>query len=137
MHCDELIYYIPLVGLCDDSVNNSTLNFTRRSYRLSAQAFLILYKGIRIVIVKMPAPSQLAIQTSVLQRLVKEEASYHKELEHQEVRIAKLEQGGDDENAEYTLRQEASLQFARWCNIHTCYLFRHVSNSHARCRLHT
>jgi hypothetical protein len=56
----------------------------------------------------MPAPSQLAIHTSVLQRLVKEEASYHKELEQQEVRIAKLEQGGDDENAEYTLRQEVS-----------------------------
>jgi len=54
----------------------------------------------------MPAPSQLAIQSSALQRLVKEEASYHKELEQQEVRIAKLEQGDDDENAEYTLRQE-------------------------------
>jgi hypothetical protein len=85
----------------------------------------------------MPAPSQLAIQTSVLQRLVKEEASYHKELEHQEVRIAKLEQGGDDENAEYTLRQEASQQCARSRNIHTCYLFRHVFNGHARRHLHT
>lgn len=57
----------------------------------------------------MPAPSQLAISTSALNRLVKEEASYHQELESQQARIAKLEQGTDaDENAEYTLRQEVS-----------------------------
>ncbi|KAK4556097.1 tubulin folding cofactor A [Recurvomyces mirabilis] len=54
----------------------------------------------------MPPPSQLAIATSSLNRLVKEEASYHKELEQQQASIAKLEQGGGDENAEYTLRQE-------------------------------
>ncbi|KAK4497833.1 hypothetical protein PRZ48_010487 [Zasmidium cellare] len=55
----------------------------------------------------MPAPSQLAIATSALNRLVKEEASYHKELESQQARITKLEQGNDDdENAEFTLRQE-------------------------------
>jgi hypothetical protein len=69
----------------------------------------------------MPAPSQLAIQSSALQRLVKEEASYHKELEQQEVRIAKLEQGDDDENAEYTLRQEASLVKHSSCNTRTDY----------------
>lgn len=58
---------------------------------------------------EMPAPSQLAIATSALNRLVKEEASYHKESESQQARIAKLEQGNDaDENAEYTLRQEVS-----------------------------
>lgn len=55
----------------------------------------------------MPAPSQLSIATSALNRLVKEEASYHKEQEQQEARIAKLEagEGADDENAEYILRQ--------------------------------
>lgn len=60
---------------------------------------------------KMPAPSQLAIATSSLNRLVKEEASYHKELEDQHARIAKLEagEGADDENAEYILRQHVSV----------------------------
>jgi tubulin-specific chaperone A len=38
----------------------------------------------------MPAPSPLAIATSVLNRLVKEEVSYHKELEQQNAKIAKL-----------------------------------------------
>lgn len=56
--------------------------------------------------IKMPAPSQIAIATSAVNRLVKEEASYHKEIEQQKVRIAKLEQGGGDENAEYELKQE-------------------------------
>lgn len=58
----------------------------------------------------MAPPSQLSIATGSLTRLVKEEASYHRELEEQNARIAKLEQGGDssDENAEYTLRQEVS-----------------------------
>lgn len=56
----------------------------------------------------MPPPSQLAIATSSLNRLVKEEASYHKELSQQESRIAKLESNpdGENENAEYELRQE-------------------------------
>ena len=56
----------------------------------------------------MPAPSQLAIQTSALQRRVKEETSYYKELEQQKARIDKLQQDLSDENAEYTLRQEVS-----------------------------
>ncbi|TKA83673.1 hypothetical protein B0A55_00293 [Friedmanniomyces simplex] len=54
----------------------------------------------------MAPPSQLSIATSVVNRLVKEEASYHKELEKQQASIAKLTQGGGDENAEYTLKQE-------------------------------
>lgn len=59
----------------------------------------------------MPPPSQLSIATSSLNRLVKEESSYHKELEQQQARIAKLEggEGQDDENAEYTLKQEVSF----------------------------
>ncbi|KAJ9653880.1 tubulin folding cofactor A [Neophaeococcomyces mojaviensis] len=54
------------------------------------------------------APSQLQIATSVLQRLVKEEASYHKELESQQKRIADLEKSTDDEdgNREFKLKQE-------------------------------
>jgi tubulin-specific chaperone A len=58
----------------------------------------------------MPAPSPLEIATSVLTRLVKEETSYHKELEQQNVKIAKLEagEGADDENADFILRQQVS-----------------------------
>ncbi|GAB7341173.1 hypothetical protein MBLNU457_7468t1 [Dothideomycetes sp. NU457] len=51
----------------------------------------------------MGAPSKLAIATSSVTRLVKEEASYHKEVEQQEARIAKLEQNNGDE---YELKQE-------------------------------
>lgn len=66
----------------------------------------------------MAPPSQLAIATSAVNRLVKEEASYHKELEQQQARIAKLEQGGGDENAEWTLKQEVSNFFmtAKLCD---------------------
>lgn len=39
-------------------------------------------------------------------RLVKEEASYHKEMAQQEARIKKLEAPSEDENAEYQLKQE-------------------------------
>jgi tubulin-specific chaperone A len=57
----------------------------------------------------MPAPSKIAIATSVLNRLIKEETSYHKEAESQQKRITKLETDpSDDENAEFTLRQEVS-----------------------------
>ena len=62
----------------------------------------------------MPAPSQLSIATSSLNRLVKEEASYHREHQSQQTRITKLEQqvkdGTGDENAEFSLRQEVSLE---------------------------
>jgi len=56
------------------------------------------------------APSQLQIAISSLRRLLKEEASYYKEQEHQAVRIAKLEKetGEEDEpgNREFQLKQE-------------------------------
>jgi len=55
------------------------------------------------------APSQLQIATSALQRLVKEEASYYKELEQQKSRISKLESGdavNEDGNQEWQLKQE-------------------------------
>ena len=62
----------------------------------------------------MPPPSKLAVATSSVLRLVKEEASYHKEIEQQEARIQKLETTeSSDSNAEYTLRQEVS-----WLHLH-------------------
>jgi tubulin-specific chaperone A len=54
----------------------------------------------------MPPSSKLAIAASSVKRLIKEEASYHKEVTQQEARIKKLEAGNDDENAEYQLKQE-------------------------------
>jgi len=57
----------------------------------------------------MAPPSQLSIATLSLLRLVKEEASYHKELEQQQARLQKSEQGGGDENADYTIKQEVRL----------------------------
>jgi tubulin-specific chaperone A len=59
----------------------------------------------------MPAPSKLTIATSVVQRLIKEEASYRKEEKMQEARIEKLQGDNSDENAEYQMRQEVGY----WC----------------------
>lgn len=57
----------------------------------------------------MAPPSQLAIATGSVQRLVKEESSYYKELTQQESRLAKLIASKDeDENAEFQLKQEVS-----------------------------
>ncbi|KAH0610049.1 uncharacterized protein LAJ45_07864 [Morchella importuna] len=50
----------------------------------------------------MPPPSALAIKTSSVIRLVKEEASYHKEAAQQKAQVEKLEADGADE---YELRQ--------------------------------
>ncbi|KAI9868612.1 MAG: hypothetical protein M1813_004462 [Trichoglossum hirsutum] len=58
----------------------------------------------------MPPPSPLAIATSSVVRLVKEERSYHKELQQQAVRIQKLAAGQDasveEDNVEFLLKQE-------------------------------
>jgi tubulin-specific chaperone A len=54
----------------------------------------------------MAPPSKLAIATGSVLRLVKEEASYHKEISQQVERIKKLEDSTGDENKEYTLKQE-------------------------------
>lgn len=68
------------------------------------------YTSLQQTNVKMAPPSPLAIATSSLQRLVKEEASYYKELEKQEARLKKIEASTEeDENREYTLKQEVSL----------------------------
>jgi tubulin binding cofactor A len=71
----------------------------------------------------MPAPSQLYIKTQVVQRLVKEEKSYHAELERQKQLVERQKQlvesqklradmaseEGTDENAEYLLKQYVRL----------------------------
>lgn len=55
----------------------------------------------------MAPRSQLEIFTSSVQRLTKEEASYHGEIKQQTERVRKLEAQEDgDENREYTLNQE-------------------------------
>ncbi|KAJ5591661.1 Tubulin binding cofactor A [Penicillium hispanicum] len=56
----------------------------------------------------MAPRTQLEITTASVIRLVKEEASYHRELEQQAERIKKLESGhgGDDENQEFLMKQE-------------------------------
>jgi tubulin-specific chaperone A len=62
----------------------------------------------------MPPPSALAISTSSVRRLLKEEASYHKELADQEANIRQLEekirngQASEDGNDEYVLKQQVS-----------------------------
>lgn len=57
----------------------------------------------------MPPPSSLSIASSSVHRLVKEEASYHKELAGQEARIAKLQSStSEDENADFQLKQEVN-----------------------------
>jgi hypothetical protein len=57
----------------------------------------------------MAPPSKLAVATGSVTRLVKEEASYHKEIVQQHERIKKLEASEGDDNKEYTLRQEVRL----------------------------
>ncbi|KAK4230560.1 tubulin binding cofactor A [Podospora fimiseda] len=61
----------------------------------------------------MAPPTPLSIATQSVNRLVKEEAYYHKEQASQEARIAKLKQELEttdpadlDSNAEYMLKQE-------------------------------
>lgn len=62
----------------------------------------------------MPPPSPLAIATSSINRLLKEELSYEKELTNQKARLAALQQSdstNEDEvgNAAFRLRQEVSV----------------------------
>jgi tubulin-specific chaperone A len=68
----------------------------------------------------MPPTAPLAIATSSVRRLVKEEASYHRELEEQAKRVAKLESeaGADDDgNHEFLLKQEVRQVFSRIFSI--------------------
>ncbi|KAI9673921.1 MAG: hypothetical protein M1817_002127 [Caeruleum heppii] len=56
----------------------------------------------------MAPPSPLAIATSSVLRLVKEEQSYHKELQQQEAHLQQLQANPDsgDENVEFQMKQE-------------------------------
>lgn len=70
----------------------------------------------------MPGPSPLSIATSSVGRLVKEEASYHQELEQQMQRVRKLEaesqNGNDDEdNREFLLKQQVGAELQRLHDI--------------------
>jgi hypothetical protein len=71
----------------------------------------------------MPAPSQLAIATSSLQRLAKEEASYHKELQMQQKSIDRLEKSQIEETDEdrgnhaFQLKQEVRAQMTEFLPI--------------------
>lgn len=62
----------------------------------------------------MPPPSHLAIATSSVNRLLKEEASYHKELAQQEASVKSLQEqiknglGNEDGNGEFMLKQHVS-----------------------------
>jgi hypothetical protein len=64
----------------------------------------------------MPAPSQLAIATGSLRRLLKEISTYHKELVEQEAAVAALEekvkngQATEDGNEEFMLKQQVTLR---------------------------
>ena len=76
--------------------------------------FLLLY--IRQDLITAMAPrSPLEINTASLVRLVKEEASYHKEFQQQSERIKKLEGANgvedDDGNRAYLLNQEVMSAF--------------------------
>ncbi|KAJ8125437.1 hypothetical protein O1611_g8203 [Lasiodiplodia mahajangana] len=60
----------------------------------------------------MPAPSPLAIATQSVQRLVKEDSYYRKELAQQTERVKKIEENlkasseSTDENSAFMLKQE-------------------------------
>ena len=75
----------------------------------------------------MPAPSQLAIATSSLQRLTKEEVSYHKELQMQQRRIDQLEKEQTEEtdedrgNHEFQLKQEVRAQMTDFHFLFSLY----------------
>lgn len=74
----------------------------------------------------MPPPTQLAIATSSVSRLLKERASYHNELADQLAEIAKQEEsikagGGDDDdgNAEFMLKQSVCTGLLRVRRVHS------------------
>lgn len=92
----------------------------------------------------MPAPSPLSIATSSVQRLVKEETYYHKDLASQQVRIEKLEKdlkedSADlDENAEYVLKQEVSHQPPPFfIIIHDRAITHSLTHTHTHTHTHT
>ena len=69
----------------------------------------------------MPPPSSLSIATSSALRLIKEESSYHKELQEQQTRLETLKKEGGDENFEYTLKQQVRQTFKLLCDLLSMY----------------
>ena len=72
----------------------------------------------------MAPRSPLEINTSSLLRLVKEEASYHKELQQQSERVKVLEGSNgngvvdEDGNRDYTIRQEVTIHLRLLVGFH-------------------
>ena len=63
----------------------------------------------------MPAPSRLSIATSAVNRLLKEEITYRKELSSQEERLRQMQETNDnDENREFNLNQEVWYHYPAW-----------------------
>ena len=58
----------------------------------------------------MPPPTKLKIATDSVTRLIKEEASYHKEALQQAERISKLKAAPEDENTAFMIAQEVGSQ---------------------------
>ena len=56
----------------------------------------------------MPPPSPLTIRLNTVVRLIKEEASYHRELVEARAALAKLEAAGADAD-EYAIRQQKTV----------------------------
>lgn len=60
----------------------------------------------------MAPPTKLSVATSSVTRLLKEEGSYHKELEQQQARITRTEKEARGENAEFQIRQEVEMHLS-------------------------
>lgn len=78
----------------------------------------------------MAPPTPLSIATGSVNRLVKEEAYYHKDQAAQEKRIEKLKQEIQtadpstlDSNAEYMLKQEVKLTFTSQSALPPFYFY--------------
>jgi hypothetical protein len=97
-----------LRGICPESALN-LLSQTRTTTESAADI--------------MPPPSQLAIATSSVNRLLKDVASYHKELAEQEGQVQALEdkikngQNDEDGNASFMLKQQVR-QMLPGCGIY-------------------
>lgn len=83
---------------------------------------------------RMAPRTPLEVNTASLLRLVKEEASYHKEYQQQSERIARLEgaNGAADEdgNRPYVLRQEVSEPY--YTTAFRVYILNNFSGKHSR-----
>lgn len=91
----------------------SLLSAKDRSFTVAHLAFLFFTSKNHALLSSMPPPNPLSIATSSLKRLIREEASYHKEQQQQEAAIAKLESQSEDKedegeegNREFTLTQQ-------------------------------